>query len=202
MAGGKGERMGGREKPLVTLKGKPLIDYVIAALINSSRIGHIYISVTPRTPKTWRYIGNKYRDESRVSAIMTPGTGYHEDTGHSVEKLALFRPFLIISSDIPLVRSETIDDIVRKYEITGAEALSVRLDCSCVPQEIRVDTILIDHGIENIPAAINIIDGRHMNRYQQEHVYIISDRLLAVNINYLQDLSACDSIMSESSLSR
>jgi len=194
--------MGGREKPLSLLKGKPLIDYIITALMDSPRIGHIYVSVTLRTPKTGRYIENRYRSEDRISTIITPGAGYHEDTRHAAEKLMLFHPFLIISSDIPLVTPATIDNIIGKYEASGMEALSVRLYRSCVPPEIRIGTVLTDHGIESVPAAVNIIDGRYMDRYQQEHVYIVDDRLLAVNINYLQDLSACERLMSESSLSR
>ena len=52
MAGGKGVRLNSGEKPLAELKGKPLIAYVIDALLKSPGIGHIYVAVSQWTPGT------------------------------------------------------------------------------------------------------------------------------------------------------
>ena len=133
---------------------------------------------------------------------MTPGAGYIDDTAYAVKTLELFRPFLIISSDIPLVKPETIDAVVREYEKAGTEALSVRVERSSVPPGVSTDTILTDNGIENVPAAINILNGQHMDRYQHEAVLILEDPLLAANVNYMPDLSVCEKLMSESSINR
>lgn len=209
MAGGRGVRLQSGEKPLAVLKGKPLIAYVVDALLKSPGIGHIYVAVSPLTPGTKTFVESTFGRESRVSAHMTPGAGYIEDTSFAVDTLKLFRPFLIISSDVPLVKPETIDAIVREYENAGTEALSVRVDRSDIPPGVSTDTILTDNGVENVPAAINVIDGRYMDRYQQEAVLILKDPLLAANVNYMADLSVCERLMaaserlrSESSINR
>ncbi|WP_424359796.1 NTP transferase domain-containing protein [Methanocella sp. MCL-LM] len=202
MAGGKGVRLSSGEKPLAILKDKPLIAYVVDALLGSSKISHIYIAVSPWTPGTSDLVNALYRNEKRVSIHLTPGAGYIDDTAYAVKTLELFRPFLIISSDIPLVKPETIDAVVREYEKAGTEALSIRVERSSVPSGVSTDTILTDNGIENVPAAINILDGRHMDRYQHEAVVILKDPLLAANVNYMVDLSACEKLMSESSINR
>lgn len=200
MAGGKGVRLNSGEKPLALLKREPLITYVIDALLKCKGIDRVYVAVSPHTPGTRAFVETKYNTVSRVSVQMTPGSGYIEDTAFAVDALKLFRPFLIISSDIPLVTPGTIEVIVEEYERAGTEALSVRVDLSSVPQDVSTDTILTDNGVENVPAAINVIDGRHMDRYQQEAVLILKDPLLAVNVNYIPDLSICEKLMSESRL--
>lgn len=195
MAGGRGVRLNSGEKPLATLKGKPLIAYVINTLLISSGIGHIYVAVSPWTPGTRSLVESLYAGDERVSVHVTPGAGYIEDTAFAVKALELFRPFLIISSDVPLVMPETIAAIVREYESSGTEALSVRVARSSVPPGVSTDTILTDGGVENVPAAINVIDGRHMDRYQQEAVLILKDPLLAANVNYMVDLSVCEGLL-------
>ncbi|CAJ37697.1 NTP transferase domain-containing protein [Methanocella arvoryzae] len=202
MAGGRGVRLNSGEKPLAELKGKPLIAYVIDALLKSREIGHVYVAVSQWTPCTCVLVKERYRDEKRVSVHMTPGAGYIDDTVHAVKTLELFRPFLIISSDIPLVKPETIDAVVREYEKAGAEALSVRVARSSIPPGVSTDTILIDNGVENVPAAINVIDGRYMDRYQQEALLILEDPLLAANVNYIPDISVCERLLTESSINR
>ena len=53
MAGGKGTRMHlAEEKPLIKICGKPVIEYVIAALENAKKIDSIVVAVTGCTPKT------------------------------------------------------------------------------------------------------------------------------------------------------
>ena len=200
MAGGKGERMNSGEKPLALLKGKPLIAYVVDTLLRCESIGHIYVAVSPWTPGTGSLLEKEYGSTGKVSVHLTPGAGYVEDTAFAVKAIELFKPFLIISSDVPLVKPETVDTIVEMYEKTGSEALSVRVERAFVPSGVSTDTILIDNGIENVPAAINILDGRHMDRYQNEFVYIMQDPLLAANVNYMKDLSVCERLLSESRL--
>ncbi len=195
MAGGAATRMGGLEKPVVMLGGRPMIAYVIDALAASRNIGNIYIAVSGRVPQTVEYVRTTYAGDDRVSAVMTPGAGYVEDTAYAVDALGILRPFLVISSDVPLATPAVIDEAIGRYGASGCEALSVRVDASCVPPELAPDTILEDDGIKNVPAAINIVDGRHMGRYQKEAILIVRDGRLAANVNYRKDLAYCEKII-------
>jgi len=53
MAGGKGSRMKSPlEKPLILIKGKPMIERVIQALKGAEKIDHIMAATTKYTPHT------------------------------------------------------------------------------------------------------------------------------------------------------
>jgi adenosylcobinamide-phosphate guanylyltransferase len=191
MAGGRATRMGGVEKPIVTLHGRPMISYVIDALLESHNIDHIYVAVSPRVPGTTEYVARTYAG-LRITIVETPGDGYVEDTARAVELLDLRRPFLITSSDVPFIGPEVVDKAIECYETSGAEALSVRLDLASVPRGLEPDTILADGGQQTVPAGINIIDGRHMDRYQEERIFVVPDGRLAVNVNYRKDVDYCE----------
>lgn len=198
MAGGKGSRMGGVEKPLIPLKGKPLISYVIASLLGSKSVGTVYTALSPNVPATMEYVKNEYEDEKRVSAITTPGAGYVEDMAFTVKLLGMYRPVLIISSDVPLISPEDIDYIIDKYNEYGKEAMSVRVSLSGVNGlGINPDIVLYDSGIETVPCGINIIDGSHIDRAQDEAILIVNDPRLAVNINYKKDIEYCKKLLPE-----
>lgn len=195
MAGGKATRMEGVEKAMAGFNGRPMITYVIDALLSSSSIEKIYIALTPRVPQTAGFIATRYRHESRMATVLTPGSGYVEDTAYAAQALGLRDPFLIIAADIPLVAPALIDRAVAEYQLCEAEALSVRIDLECLPPGIEPGFVLEDGGIKNVPAGINIIDGSHMDRYQQEHLLIVRDRELSVNVNYMKDLDLGEKMM-------
>jgi adenosylcobinamide-phosphate guanylyltransferase len=195
MAGGSGTRMGGVEKPVVTVAGRPMIAYVIEALLKSQSIGHIYVAVSPKVPRTAGYLKTAYSSEGRLSVVETPGAGYVEDTAAAVRLLGLCRPFLIIASDIPLVTPDVIDHAIARYEASKAEALSVRLDASAIPHGPEPDMVLSDDGMKTVPAGINIVDGRHMDRPQEEIMFVVADGRLAANVNYPEDVVACEKLM-------
>lgn len=189
MAGGKGSRMGCVEKPMVILDEKPMLDYIIEALVASPGIEHIYVIVSDKAPITASYIVQAY-DKEKVSSVIAPGNGYVEDTAFAVRFLKMFRPFLIASSDIPLLAPDIINKVVQAYQSSGKEALSVRIEPSCLEGTgIKPDTILTDTGFETIPAGINVLHGAYMDRAQEEVVLLLKDARLALNVNYKKDIA-------------
>jgi adenosylcobinamide-phosphate guanylyltransferase len=173
MAGGKGSRMGGVEKPLALLDGKPLLGYVLKALLGSRLIGRVYVAVSPNVPRTSDY-ARKYSGD-RVATVMTPGQGYVEDTAYAVKALGLSEPLLVISADLPLITPVIIDLVVSEYVKCGKEALSVRSG-------------------DGEAAGINVVHGAHMDRAQEEYTLALDDPALA-NANYRKDLTACEQLL-------
>jgi adenosylcobinamide-phosphate guanylyltransferase len=196
MAGGRATRMGGVEKPVVALNGRPLISYVIDALLKSSKVCHIFVAVSPRATGTATYVKQTFSGKP-VTVVETPGLGYVEDTVRAVELLDLRRPFLITAADVPFITPDVIDEAITCYEASGAEALSVRLDLSSVPSGLVPDTVLEDSGARTVPAGINILDGRHMDRYQEERIFIVPDGRLAVNVNNREDLALGEKLLDD-----
>jgi adenosylcobinamide-phosphate guanylyltransferase len=196
MAGGRATRMGGVEKPVVALNGRPLISFVIDALLKSHNIGHIFVAVSPRATGTAAYLKKAYTGHP-ITVVETPGLGYVEDTVLAVELIDLRRPFLITAADVPFITPEVVDEAITRYEASGTEALSVRLDLSSVPPGLEPDTILEDSGARTVPAGINIVDGRHMDRYQEELVFIVPDGRLAVNVNREKDIALGEKLLGD-----
>jgi adenosylcobinamide-phosphate guanylyltransferase len=53
MAGGKGKRMGlPVEKPLLPFLGKPLLDWVVEAVVSAERVSGFYVVTSANTPET------------------------------------------------------------------------------------------------------------------------------------------------------
>ena len=187
MAGGKGERFGRNlEKPLATLMGKPLIRRVIEAAKQSKKITEIYVAVTSFSPKT-----AEEAKKASVKVIETAGRGYHADLQQAVQDANITCPVLIVSSDLPLLTGEFLDEIISKYEESGKPALTV-----LVPEEA-----FREYGLSAVSpykhegrlyaiSGINIIDGNRILEEQEQEV-IVSTRPEAVfNVNSSKDLES------------
>ncbi|MCK4811979.1 MAG: NTP transferase domain-containing protein, partial [Methanosarcinales archaeon] len=79
MAGGVGSRFftngWSGEKPMVKLRGMPLIDYMIDTLKRSTSIEHIFVVTSPSVPETREYLAAR----EDVEVIPAPGLGYVGD---------------------------------------------------------------------------------------------------------------------------
>ena len=79
MCGGKGSRLNTDptvkvEKPLLELKNKPLIEYMIEAVQNSKKNFKIYAAVSKNTEKTKDFLKSRYSND--ITLIETTGSGF------------------------------------------------------------------------------------------------------------------------------
>ena len=187
MAGGKGKRFGGdTEKPMIKLLGKPLIRRVIEATKASKRIAETYVAVTAYNSKT-------AEEASKASAkvIETKGHGYHADLRQTVLKLNLACPVLTISSDLPLVNGEFLDEIIDKYEKSRKPALTVLAPIESCSKYGVYPTSFYEHGGNTYAVSgINIIDGRRILEEQEQEVVICRKPEAVFNINTPRDLES------------
>jgi adenosylcobinamide-phosphate guanylyltransferase len=191
MAGGKGTRMElSEEKPLLQVGGKPVIEHVLKALKNAKKVSSIVVAVSDYTPKTAKLLP-KYP----VSVIKTPGKEYVSDMGYAVRTLSL-QTVLAIGADLPLIKSEVIDDIVEHYQRCGKPALSV-----VVSMETKAKLGLGGkygfelNGKHVVPAGINMIDGRRIDEKElDEEIYVSDRKEVAVNINTVQELRIAEEL--------
>ncbi len=187
MAGGRSKRFGGDiEKPMAKFMGKSLIRRVIEATKESEKIAETYVAVTSHTPKTAEEAA-----KASVKIVETDGRGYHADLQQAVQESNLTGPVLVISSDLPLLTGEFLDEIINRYEESGKPALTV-----LVPEEAFIEYDLsavspYDYGGKMYAVSgINIIDGRRILEEQEQEV-VISRRPEAVfNVNSSKDLES------------
>lgn len=185
MAGGRATRMGGVEKPMLSFRGKPLIDYSLEAL-GVGEVEEVVVAVTPNTPRARTYLGKK-----RVETIITPGEGYVEDLSYALRELGPGKT-LTLTSDLPLVRKEEVRYVLQEYSLRGCPSLAVVAERElCRRLGLRVDMELP----QGIPTGINVVDSSNL---EGEECYLVVNNLrLAVNVNYLQDLDKAEEILKE-----
>ncbi len=195
MAGGKGTRMRiTEEKPLVKVCGKPVIEYVLAALKDAKKIDSIIVATSSCTPET-----TKLMKQLGVQVIETPGKDYVSDMGYAVQTLKL-GVFLAIAADLPLVKSEMIDKIVDRYEHCGKPALTV-----AVPLETKTKLgMCIEYSFKTddkdvVPVGINVIDGhkRYGDEWLDQDICLLNCEELAVNINTISELQLAELLLNK-----
>lgn len=190
MAGGRGSRLRMGEKPLVTLFGRPLIDYVAMALEDSS-VDRIFVATTDNVPHT-----REWAVRRGLSVVETAGYGYVADMIEAVKKAKVIDPIMIIMADLPLVTSDLIDDIIEVYEDRPEPALSTHTPLDLHSRLGRRPDSLFNYQDRLIvPAGINVLDGVDIEK-EQEDFHLILERIeLAVNVNVAGDLMLCERIM-------
>ncbi|VVB64441.1 Adenosylcobinamide-phosphate guanylyltransferase [uncultured archaeon] len=190
MAGGKGSRLRMGEKPLVKLFGRPLIDYVVSALLDSSA-DRIFVAVTENVPMT-----GVWARKRELTVVDTSGKGFVADMVEAVEKVGVIQPILIIMADLPLITPDLIDEIMETYEERPEPALSTHTPLNLHGRlGRRPDSLFNYRGQLIVPSGINILDGADI-REEQEDYHLIVERIeLAVNVNVVEDLKLCESIM-------
>jgi adenosylcobinamide-phosphate guanylyltransferase len=197
MAGGRGTRMKlAEEKPLIKVCGKPVIEYVLAALKDAKKIDSVIVttsSCTPRTTALMKKLG--------VPVLETPGKDYVSDMGYAVQTLKL-GVFLAIAADLPLVTGEMMDAVVQRYGCCGKPALTV-----AVPMEIKVKLgMSVEYSFKAddkdvVPVGINVIDGhkRYGDEWLDQDIYLMHQEELAVNINTIQELQLAERLLAQKS---
>ncbi len=195
MAGGKGTRMRlAEEKPLIKVCGKPVIEYVIAALKNAKNIDSIVVAVTDCTPNTAKYLNH-----FQVKIIETPGKDYVSDMGYASQNLKL-GVFLAIAADLPLVTSQALDAIVERYERCGKPALTVAVPIKTktkLGMSIEYSFKMDDKDV--VPVGINVIDGhkRYGDEWLDQDIFLLDLPELAVNINTIKELQLAERLLSK-----
>ncbi len=186
MAGGKGKRLGMGEKPLLDIFGTPMIKRIIDS-VREANLGKIYVSITENTPRTAKFLENE-----DVEIVLTSGTGYVEDMREVIFKKHISRAVLVLSSDLPLINSEILNEVVNTFKKSEKPALAVYV----TRKFCRKYGITKKEDLS--PTGINIVSGDLILRYpeeMQEEEVLILDRIeAALNVNTRKDLDILEKL--------
>jgi len=194
MAGGKGRRMTlSGEKPLLLVKDKPVITYVLKALQNAKEVDSIAVAVSDYTPKTAEFV-----TRFQVTIIKTPGKEYVFDLGYAIRKLKLQTVF-VVGADLPLITGEAIDTILTRYKNCGRHALTVVVSMETKKKlglggeyAFRMDNKWV------VPAGINVIEGSKIEEEEiDQEVYLLDIDEVAVNVNTLNELRIAENLIAK-----
>jgi adenosylcobinamide-phosphate guanylyltransferase len=180
------------EKPLLNVAGKPMIEHVLDALRRVKKIEKIVVAVSRHTPETARMVKKRFS----IQALKTPGEDYVSDTQYAIKKLKL-KTVLTISADLPLVTSEIIEEVIKRYERCGKPALAVAVPVeTCEKLGLGANHVFEVGGRLLVPAGINVIDGKRIDEEElEEEVFVIDREEVAVNVNTLEDLKVAKNLL-------
>lgn len=187
MAGGRGTRMGLTvEKPMLPFLGKPLIDYVIAAINQSKHITSFYVVTSNNTPITEHHCKNM-----GWNIIHTDAKGYHNDLKQAAHKANLIGPILTMPSDVPAIKGSFLDKIIYEFEHCGKDFLAVfvpiqkRLDL-----ELSISSTDEYKGVLYAVSGVNIVNGTKIQEDGKiETSAIITEEIeVLLNVNTLKDI--------------
>jgi len=193
MAGGMGKRLGKDEKPLTLLCGKPLIHYVLDALLGSNNIERIFVATSPRVKRTNDWILDFEKKHNNVEIIHTEGVGFVHDMIGAVKDVGITESVFIMMADLPLVTSRLIDRIIEKYTEVNTPALSVHMKLEVFTKlGLRPDTVFHKNEDFIVPCGINILDAGMIQEEQEDYNLILDEEELALNVNSPGDLEVCE----------
>jgi len=196
MAGGMGRRLGKDEKPLTLLHNKPLILYVLNALLGSKSIQRIFVATSPKVKKTTLWLSEFKKEHEKVEVIQTPGNGFVNDMAEAVEKAGVKGEVLVIMADLPLVTPELIDRIIEKYHEINTPALSVHTKLEAfIKLGLRPDTVFHRNNGLIVPCGINILDAERIKEEQEDYNLILEDEEPVLNVNTPEDLEVCKRLL-------
>lgn len=198
MAGGMGKRLGAGEKPLTMIRDRPMISYILEALLGSANIGRIFVATSQRVEKTNLWLADFIKHHGNVHIILTKGEGFVNDMAKAVEEAGITGSVLITMADLPLVTSALIDRIIGKYRDMDTPALSVHMGLEAFTRlGLRPDTVFHKNGDFIVPCGINILDAGRIREEQEDYNLILDDDELAINVNTLMDLEVCERYLEE-----
>ncbi len=205
MCGGKGTRikstMGSiMEKPLIKIKNKPLIEYLINVLIRTNKFEIIFAAVSNNTQKTREFI--KANFQNRITLLETSGIGYPEDYMNILElfkntkydKVNDLKKILFLPIDVPLISSEILIQIINTNQ--KKPCLTIILEKGFIKNHGIIPSyeFIIDKkkycysGISVIDISKIDIDNSKKIKLIDEEYIILNYIEIACNINTLEDL--------------
>ncbi|MDH7594128.1 MAG: NTP transferase domain-containing protein [Methanomicrobiales archaeon] len=186
LAGGGGSRLKMGEKPMVNVRGSPMIARVTGAFQSAGL--EVVVALTERVP----YTANWCRAHS-IPFVVTEGRGYIEDLVEAVMTLEEEGPLFTSVVDIPCLTPKTVEVIRNVYRVAGTDALSTWVPCrlihgaGCIPRYVEV----VD-GISAGAAGINVLRGELIGSYQDELRFLIDEPELAFNVNTRRELACAE----------
>ncbi len=193
-AGGRGTRIKelGVEKPLAPLLGRPMIDLVLEQLLAVDVISSVYVSVSDNVPRTREHL-----ERLGVKVLETSGVEYCQDLIQAAEGIAEEHIF-ICPSDLPLLRTQLIDEIVTEYLRRKERSLTVGIPLEKA-LEFGVDVTFYEKvdGRPVMPCGVSVVDRERMltREFLSGGYFMAETPDVVVNVNTLRELRQAEEVL-------
>ena len=201
MCGGKGIRLrqfGMIEKPLLDLKGKAMIEYVLDALIYSQKFQRVIAVSSPFSSKTTTFLYNHpYYSNGLIEVIETEGASYSKDLSFVLNNLKRDR-VLTVSADLPLLNSNIVGQIVI-HNIPRFSCASIILEKHFVENIGITPSVVFNIGAQQYCySGITVFNSPKFKEFQtiKEYYILMNKREIAINVNTLRELHLAERLLS------
>ena len=208
MCGGRGTRIKSSvesymEKPLIKLKDKPLVEYLIDVLIQTNKFEKIFAAASNNTFRTQEYLKTKF--QNKITLLEISGKGYSNDyikmikyfKGLWNEKKCLGNRILFMPADIPMISSILIMQILNTYQKKPCLAIVLEKDYiqshGLIPTEYEFTINKKKYcysGISMVDISkinMDIINEKKVQLLEEEYL-VLNNFEIACNINTSSDL--------------
>ena len=187
MAGGKGSRMGFDtiEKPMQMIGGKHTVERVVEAMQHSKFVDRILVSVSSNTPETEKFLMNM-----GIETICTTGNDFMNDM-HTAFECLDSDYVLTCPSDLPLLKSYTVDAFIRFFRPEMQSAIAI------IDREVVVGAGITPSFTMELDGKTWVLSGLCISdrkktlagEYLEEH-YMKTDWVdLGINVNTQHELA-------------
>ncbi|MEM0482700.1 MAG: NTP transferase domain-containing protein [Nitrososphaerota archaeon] len=191
MCGGKGSRMGRREKPLVEVLGKPLISYALNAILCCSAIKGVDFVTSTYTPLT-----TKYLKEVGYEPFVARGAGFLKDLSEYLSSKQKGE-YLIVSCDVPTLHTYHVQAALDMSKETKGEYVVYVLPYEIVKGLSKIPTVIKHEEVEYQPAGLRLYrkDREGAPDLSTPVYLVLRFRELGVNVNTLEDIPIAESFL-------
>lgn len=195
MCGGEGNRMKRyykTEKPLLKIKGKKIIEYIIEALIKSDCFDKIGACTSQNSIRTRKFLQQyNHKHDIHIQIIEGNGNGYSSDLSFIIKKF--FNSIIfIISADLPLLSQIDIREILSKCDFK--KTCNTIIFNKKISDQIGIKpSIVFKYRKKNYCysgiAIFNLKKEENYNSKLIKESFVILNRIgIAVNVNEKKDL--------------
>jgi adenosylcobinamide-phosphate guanylyltransferase len=196
MAGGVGSRLALGEKPLILIRGRPMLSYVHDACGGAGTDPVIVCS--PKTPMT-----RNWCRANGIDHFPARGAGYVEDMIEACTSLDATGMILVCASDLPCIDNNILLQILEMSASAGTDACSVWVPASLTnPDERSMLYREQVNGVCACPTGVNTLDGEGIAMAQEETRILIEDLRLAINVNTVEDRMRAETFLRSHPVSR
>jgi adenosylcobinamide-phosphate guanylyltransferase len=198
MCGGRGSRMAlPIEKPLLKIRDKTLIEYVLDAIIDYGGFESIFVVTSANTPATRTFLHtHKYYTSGIIEIFDTRGENYSADLSYVLGKIRPAVAF-VVSADLPLLNPVTIQRIISRY-LPFSPCTSVVLETCFVRNfDIFPSSIVTIGGKKYCYSGIVIVDtSKHKtNSKLEENYLVVNEKEVAINVNTVVELKTAERLL-------
>jgi adenosylcobinamide-phosphate guanylyltransferase len=123
------------------------------------------VATSSQTPQTTLFVEDIMLNNPSIGILNTPGSGYIEDLSYLLSQDDFKDEIIVtITSDLPLITGEIIDQVMEEYQKSSKPAMSVMVPVELFHEYDLQPSLVLG---KVVPSGLNILRGRIQNKMKK-----------------------------------